>query len=213
VGVIALVLAGTVVYYVGLAIQQRVADMRNPAAQEARARRLLGTGVLPEGYPAVIAVSVPFVLDVVLLSDRGSDPSARSSLGQHGFLYTRAGLVLPTDRDELREVVDGQRRHAPILMREHIAIDGAVLRRGRLSAAGAAVSYAVQRGEFKYGRLAHQGLHTLLLIECPSDAGVRMGVWYASETADTGPSPHDLAGSPGDEAALHAFLEHFRLCE
>jgi membrane protease YdiL (CAAX protease family) len=208
-----LVLAGGAVFTLGRSMRQWQADLKDPAAQEARARRLLGTTELPEGYPAVMSASVPYVFEVVLLAELRSGAGGRSRLGQHGFLYTKTPWSQPGDGGELREVIDGRRRQARLLMQEHIAVDGSVLSHGHLSAAGASITYAVQRGEFGYAWLVHSGLHALLLIECPSDTSARVGVWFTSETAGTQASPPALAGSPADEAALHTFLDHFRFCD
>jgi membrane protease YdiL (CAAX protease family) len=210
--VFALVLGGGAVYYLGRSMRQWQADWNDPAVQEAKARRLLGTAELPEGYPAVSSVSIPHLFEQVLLSDLRWE-GGRPSLGRHGFLYTKTPWSQPGDREELRGVVDGRGRQAGILTREQIAVDGSVLRRGQFSAAGASVTYAVERGEFSYGRLVHSGLHALLLIECPSDTSARVGVWFTSETAGTEASPPHLAGSPADEAALRTFLDHFRFCD
>jgi hypothetical protein len=37
---------------------------------------------------------------------------------------------------------------------------------------------------------------------------MRMGIWFGPE----GASREDLTGTPADEAALQAFLSHFRPC-
>jgi len=207
-----LILAGIVVYYADRSIKQWVSEARDPAAREAKAKRLLGAAELPEGYAAVASASVPYLFDVVLLSDSRPRAGGRPLLGEQGFLYTRMRWAQPADREELREVVDGRRGQARLLSQQQIAVHGSVLRRGHLTTAGASVTYTVERGEFSYTSFSHSGLHALLLIECAADPGARIGVWFTPEGAGSEVSPPGLEGSPADDAALSAFLDHFRFC-
>ncbi len=70
----------------------------------------------------------------------------------------------------------------------------------------------------------YPGLATMMLVDCPADDRVRVALWFtrdphpdqpvgaSGEAGSDRAGLADLTGTPGDPAALTAFLDRFRLC-
>src|SRR5215813_3669824 len=68
--VIGVAAVGTVAFYGYRKAKQFTEEMKNPAAREAKVKSILHAETLPPGYYAVIGMSVPFVMDMAMLSDK-----------------------------------------------------------------------------------------------------------------------------------------------
>src|SRR5262245_24119171 len=70
--------------------KQFEAELKDPQARTAKVQKILGTSHLPEGYYGVIGMSVPFVMDMAMLSDEEPDfrdgRQRHGGLGQRGFI-------------------------------------------------------------------------------------------------------------------------------
>jgi hypothetical protein len=202
------------------------AELKDPDARAAKVRRVLGAATLPEGYHPVLAMSVPFVMEMAMLSDvepdfRGGGPR-HGSLGQRGFVYVRT-LSAGNDRQQLRDYFEGRSDDAEVLRRNNIHLDrrGEVLRRGAVDQPdGMKVMYLAQRGELEMSSSRTQGITTIMLLDCQGDTRQRFGIWFGPEPpallgkgGEGGSvSAADLLGTPADEDAIRAFMGHFRLC-
>lgn len=206
-------------------------EIKDPAAREAKAQEILGYDELPEGYHAGISLSVPFVMDLVMLGDRalpaGDDEWGRvhdedDLFDERGFLYFKvrsfgdAGVEM---RDDLDYDFDAEERIAE----------------GEVEAGGATVRYHADLGTAHLDGDSQATVSAELEIEC-GDGFTRHGVWFtpappleADEAGEAGEevaadeagpevggrsasAPRDLTGTPADEAALREFLDHFRFC-
>lgn len=207
-----------------------VEDMEDPAARSERAREILGTEELPDDYHARLFVRVPWVLDVVILTDGPQDEAAgdldefapldAEHLGVHAFIYlaARRGVV---DGD-IESIFEGRRRGG----RSRVDLDAHFesrreLSRGSFEIAGGEASYVAHQGEIEiedHQRI--EGVYSLMRIDCPDDRKDRLAVWF-ERTAEGAPGGEDEApaiagaaavGSPADEEALRDFMGHFDLC-
>lgn len=206
-------------------VKQLEAEMKDPQARTAKVRRILGTDHLPEGYHAVMGMSVPFVMEMAMLSDVEPDfrdGRRRGGLGRRGFIYVRT-LSSGNDRQQLRDYFEGRTDDADVLRRNHIRIGrrGEVLRRGLIDMAeGEKLMYLAQRGELDMAESRAQGITTMMLLDCQGDTRQRFGIWFGPEPAalvgkgGAGESlaTADLAGTPADEDAIRDFMGHFSLC-
>ena len=65
--------------YLGVsAVKDYVEDMKDPTVRAAKAAELLGAKQLPEGYPAHLYLSVPWIIDMVLASDSEPPKTVKS---------------------------------------------------------------------------------------------------------------------------------------
>jgi hypothetical protein len=209
-------------------VKELEAEMKDPEARSASARRVLGAERLPEGYHAVIGMSVPLVMDMAMLSDRPPDAEGQSrGLGERGFIYVRT-LAPNQNQQEMRDYFEGRSDDADVLRRNNIRIhrEGAVLRRGVIDLAeDAKLMYMSQRGSMDMSHGSARGITTLMLLSCTGDSRQRMGIWFGPEPARTASPPAaerrrssvvseeiDLSGTPADESAIREFMAHFRLC-
>ena len=208
-------------------VKEFEAEMKDPEARAASARRVLGAERLPEGYHAVMGMSVPLVMDMALLSDTPPDASGNSrGLGERGFIYLRT-LAPNQNRQELRDYFEGRSDDADVLRRNNIRIhrEGEVLRRGVLDLApDTKLMYMSQRGALDMSQSRVHGITTVMLLDCTGDSRQRMGIWFGPDPRPSEPpagaSPAsslrsaeiDLTGTPADESAIKEFMAHFRLC-
>ncbi|HET8644170.1 MAG TPA: hypothetical protein VFO85_01700, partial [Vicinamibacteria bacterium] len=127
-------------------VKQLEADLKDPSARADKVKRVLGTDRLPPGYHAVMAMSVPLVMDMAMLSDVEPDFEGGrrrgSPLGQRGFFYVQT-LSPGNDKQELRDYFEGRSDDADVLRRNHVKLDrrGETLRRGTLPLDGGTLMY------------------------------------------------------------------------
>jgi hypothetical protein len=189
------------------------AEIKDPAAREAKAKSLLGFDELPEGYHPGISFSVPFMMDMVMLGDRelpaGEDMKrvhdGRDLFDERGFLYFKMrsfGNARQEFRNDMDYDFDAERKVAE----------------GEVEAGGATVHYTADVGTTHVSGESLRSVSAELEIEC-GDGYVRRAVWFTpvpGTEAEAGPEAEtaeaDLTGTPADEAALTDFLDHFRFC-
>jgi hypothetical protein len=200
-------------------------EMKDPEARAASVRRVLGAERLPEGYHAVMGMSIPLVMDMAMLSDTPPDFSGRRhGLGQRGFIYVRT-LAPGQNRAEMRDYFEGRTDDPEVLRRNNIRIhrEGEVLRRGVIDLSEELkLMYTSQRGALDMAESRAEGITTMMLLDCRGDTRQRIGIWFGPEPAragEEGPRPGsspalvpDLTGTPADESAIREFMAHFRLC-
>jgi hypothetical protein len=191
-------------------------EMKDPATREAKAKAVLGTERLPEGYHAMVSLSIPFVMDMAMLSDQAPREGGEiRGFGERGFMYFQ--MINPRyDEREMRDYFEGRTDDPSVLRRSGINVDvhaKEVLRRGVLEMDGYAVMYMAQRGGLHLDHGRTEGINAMMLVDCPEDGRLRMAIWFGPDP-DKGapPGSANLQGSPADEDALRAFMGHFRLC-
>jgi hypothetical protein len=221
VGCLALVLLAVVgvaaVGYFGYRkVKEFEAEMKDPEARTEKVQRALGADALPEGYHAVMAMSIPFVMDMAILSDEPPDAKGQAQGGgKRGFIYV-SSLAPGAKQQALRDYFEGRGAEPEELRQQGINLErGELLKRGTVDVAGQQVMYIAQRGSIntRHGGGGGHGITTTMLVECPGSDRQRMAFWFGPDPdPEAAPEKLDLAGTPGDEAALRAFMGHFRLC-
>jgi hypothetical protein len=189
-------------------VKQFGEEMKNPQAREAKAKSVLGAESLPQGYYAVVGMSIPFVMEMAILSDQEPGPDGQPrEMGERSFIYFSM-IGQGKDQQELREYFEGKREDAEVLRRANINVRSReILKRGVVDQPGYKILYLSQRGDVSVHGRRREGLTTTMMVQCPRDSRMRMGIWLGPD-----PGGEDLAGTPADEAAIGTFMGHFKPC-
>lgn len=193
--------------------KQLEAEMKDPQARAAKVREVLG-GDVPDGYYPVLALSVPFLMDMAMLGDHPPDEKgAPNKRMDRGFIYVKS-LGTGAQQDELKRYFEGKTDDAEALRQTNIRINAEeTIKRGVIDIPGQTTLYLAQRGNLAMNERHSQGLTTLVLIDCPQDTRQRLGIWFGPDPAPAEPVEQvDWSGSVADEAAVRDFIGHFKLC-
>ena len=194
-------------------------SLRDPESRAAASREVLGYRELPAGYHPMGGFSIPFVMEMAMLSDREPAPGEEiegpeQAFGRRGFVF----LVTRTSgrqEAELRAYFRGEREQAQFYQEiDRRFTGGEVVGRGRLSAGGAEeVLYVAERGRMELGDGPAPTVLARLLVECPEGSRLRAAMWFEPAPPAVGGGGESHRGTPADPAALQRFLDHFRLCD
>ena len=209
----ALVVGGLVFFGVRTA-RNIAADNQDPERRRERALEILGADEAPGGYYPAGVISVPFVIDMAVLSDLapGAEPWA-GEFGERGFYYVQARW----GGDDLRAFFDGETSEATALRDMGLELDlEENLERGDLDREDVAARWAAFRGSTKFGPGEQFGeIVTLIEFDCPGDERMRMGIWFGpaggSRSAYVADDDGAVDSVPGSEA-IAAFLEPIHPC-
>ncbi len=235
--VLGVLVIGGGIFMVGRLVRNVETDMKDPSRRDTRAREVLGVDRLPEGYNAVVALSVPLLADIAVLSDappkndaaggpgdgtagppaegsEGGGPRAeRQDLGDRGLIYIRF-RKFGQNMKEVEDYLSGKTNDPEALSRNHINLKvHEVLRRGVIEG-DPALMYLVQRGDVNFqGSDSGVRLVTMVLPRCSSGNRIPIALWYAPDVATAkADDPASLAGTVGDEAEIRKFMGQFKLC-
>ncbi len=198
------------------------AQLEDPAARAAKVLEVLGAERVPDGYHAVIALEIPFLMKMAILSDvpPRDDGDAEQWSNEGGF--EERGLIyfeMPSWGDEgqnLDDFLEGRTDDAEFLRRSSIDLQrGDVIGRGEVALPGAErARYVAQRGSIGGDRgEGAEGLTATVLVECAGDERIRLAIWFGPDP-DPEAAPEALAvgGTVADPEALAGFLGQFRFC-
>ncbi len=189
-------------------------ELGDPAARDRASRQILGYRELPEGYHPMGGFSVPFVMKMAMLSDREPAPGetvegAADAFDRRGFVFMKTRALGDRDR-KLREYFAGRRETSDFFHDVDLQFASSeVLGRGALDAAGGHVLWVAERGTMKLGGSTRDEVLARLLVECPDDGRLRVGMWFEPAPAEGSA----YGGTPADGEAIGRFLNHFRLCD
>lgn len=194
-------------YVQGKRFEEALAD---PEARAERSRDLLGYDELPAGYHPMGGFSIPFVMEMAMLSDREPAPGetvegADDAFRERGFVLmkTRAD---EGERRELDRFFAGERAETDFFAQTDLRFESSErLGRGVVPVPPARVEYLVERGRMKLGGVIREEVLARLLIRCPDDDRLRVALWFE-------PVPSGPAGGPADPEEIRRFLGHFELC-
>ena len=196
------------------------ATLKDPVARTDKVTGILGCEELPEGYYAMVGMSIPFVMDLAVLTDvEPVDGEEPHDIDERSFIYLEM-LSFGKQSQELRDYFEGKTDNASVLRQNNINIRvDEIIKRGTIDRPNGNLLYLVQRGSLDAFGTDLDGYTAMILIDCPGDRRTRMGFWSGPDpSADrTGASAEeltagDLAGSPADEQAIRDFLSGFELC-
>jgi hypothetical protein len=192
-------------------------DMANPVTRTEKVKKLLGAQTLPEGYNALMSLSVPLVMDTAILSTRALNvPANHPKNVDRTFMYFHLKSSTLNDVEQLTAYMEGRSEDASVLSRNNIYINTReILGRGVFQNEGRRIFYLTQRGELKSQQEnPGAGLTAVVLFECPGQTTVRTGMWMAPDPSPQAPLEQlDLKGTPGDPEAVKAFMSHFNPCQ
>ncbi len=200
-------------------------DMTDPESRTEKVLGVLGTDAVPDGYYPMIGLSIPFLMDMAILSDLPvKDDGEPQGFDKRGFIYI-AMISLGRQQKELRDFFAGRTESPDVLRRQRINLDiGERLANGKVERPDAEVLWVAHRGDVDVMGSRSEGITTLILIDCPQDRRMRMGIWFgpepaveaaveaaAASEAVAGTAP-DLTGTNADQEVITRFLAHMRPC-
>ena len=215
VGCFALVLAVAIVIFVvaqkaieiGRDIEQSV---KNP---EPKAMEVLSCESFPPDYHAQLAMSIPFLMDLVILSNEIRVAEGDVNMGGDGLIYMKL-LWGAKQNQELRDFFEGKTNDPRALRDANINLGTQeIITRGAFDLDDQRFLYLVQRGDIQTDHGDSEGLSTVFLVQCGSESKMRLGIRYGSDPTPAMPAEDlDLTGTVGDVEMLQTFLSHFRFC-
>jgi len=201
-----------IVGFIGFrSVSQFKKQLNDPQARAERVTEMLGVDALPEGYHPGLSLSIPFVFDMAMMTDRplsdeGETDDSMTSL----FLYFKFKMA----RGKFDSYADGSEDPMKMFNDPRFSFDaGEELTDGRLAVGEMEVAYRASRGEFDTGDVRAEGLVTTMVLRCPEDDRMRMVIWTAADPApEVSGEELDLSGTPGDPARISSFLSPLDLC-
>lgn len=202
---------GFIVYQWGKGLE---AGLKDPETRRDKVLEILGAEELPDGYHAMLGIRVPMLLETAILTDREAEQGEEvPELGERGLLYF-AMRNFGRDREDLNDFFSGRNDDPEILEKHQINVNlGERVANGRIDRDLGPILWVTHRGDMVSGqtRGRHEGLITLLQIDCPDDSYNRLGMWFGPEP-DGGSSSESVIGSVADPENVERFVAHFNFC-
>jgi len=191
-------------------------EMKDPVKREAKVKEVLHAETLPEGYHPVIAMTVPFVMKMAVLSDHAPETGGKSEGGfdKQGFFFMEM-LHVDKQKQEFDDYFAGKSQNLSFVKEQNSDIEvHERLGVGEGDFAGGKLRWVATRGSFsqrKEGTV--EGLVSTISVDCKDDDKTRIGVWFTQDPKpDAKEGDPALAGTPADPKAIEAFMGHFHLC-
>jgi hypothetical protein len=198
-------------------VKEITEELETPAGRERAVLRTLRAERLPEGYYPVIGVQIPFIMDMAILSDLPpveGEETDEQRFEERGFVYLKM-VTFGVQQQELQDFFEGRTDDPRVLRDNNIDLDiDEVVGRGEVERTDAEVLFVVHRGEVRaLGSRGDQGLVTTILIDCPDDERMRMGIWWGPDPDPEAPAEGlALEGTVGDAEEIERFLAPIRPC-
>ena len=193
---------------------------KDPKVREAKTREVLPYNELPAGYYPAGAMSIPFLMDFAILTDRSPPPAQGPRPGEfdeRSFIFMNM-RHLRDNREKMERYLRGE---APApedsgleQVERQLPDAKELIRRGpwRSAARPSSTRPAAARSPTRTATgTQEEGIVTMVLPECPDDR-LRFGIWIGPDRKPGSPRRGDYTGTPADPAAMQEFLGNFRLC-
>jgi hypothetical protein len=189
-------------------------EMKDPVAREAKVKDVLGTQDIPSGYYPVLGLSIPFVMEMAILSDIETLGSSGPAFKQRGFIYMNM-LGGTKQQQELRDFFEGKTTDSSMLRQQSIRVRaGDIIRRGEVQDKDRRMLYVAQRGTIEVRNAEVGGVTTMLMVACPNDTRTRLGIWFGPDPDPSAPvKSANFKGSPADEDQIRSFAGQFDFCK
>jgi hypothetical protein len=199
-------------------VRQMQRTMEDPVTRTAAAVETLGGTALPEGYHAMVALSVPFgVMETTMLTDREPDADGRlRRFGEHGFVYFET-MSVRDQAQKMRDFFAGTSDNPDEIFGDtSIRVnDREFIARGTIDAATGTLRWATYRGQVavQNQRDVAGGLTAMVMFECAGAERLRMGIWFGpDQNPDTPVDQADFTGTVADPAEIQRFMANFNVC-
>ena len=194
-------------------------SMTDPVARTEKAAEILGTDAFPENYHAMMAMEIPFLMKMALLSTEEPDENGQiNDMGEEGLFYFD---FIRLDSGELRPFFTGETDNPRALRDADINLDlDERLSNGQVASANGNILWVSHLGEIGFAaNQSDEGIATLFLVECDTDKRGRFGAWYGPlpEAALAEDAPRDLTtldytGTQADPSEVDSFLGRMTFC-
>lgn len=185
-----------------------------PEQRAERVKDVLGCREIPEGYFPAITISVPFLFQMAMLTDRPFDPKSKDHTvsDEKGLIYVKS--IRSKDERKLRDFIEGKADPSEMLGQGNIRLGKLTpVGRGSFEGAGGTLHWSSNVGNVQAHGNNINGLVNLVYVECPADSKFRLAVWYGPDpNAGKEPATPDYAGTLADESEIRAFMSQFSLC-
>ncbi len=219
VGLVALVIGGVIAATIGggMFVSNYVEELQDPTVRAERARQILGTDELPAGFEPQIFFRVPWLFDMVAISDGepaeldedGNAELEAKHLGRNAFIFISMRDMGDT-RADLEAVLAGEKQGLDNVEMDFRSREA--LGHGEVDAGAQHVRWAAHRGEYRDRHEDREGVYAVLVVDCPEEDGRVRFAFYWQQRTDPEGEAADLSGSPADEATIAGFVSHFNLC-
>ncbi len=211
-----LLVAGVVgVGYFGYRYARKTAEeMRDPVAREEKVKEVLGAHDIPAGYHPALGLSIPFVMEMAILSDREGIASGEPAFEHRGFIYMNM-MGAAKQQQELRDFFEGKSTESSILRQQSVRVRaGDIIRRAEIQDRERRILYVAERSTLELRTSEFVGVTTLLLVECHNDTRTRFGIWFGPDPDPSAPvKSANFTGSPADPDEIRSFVAHFDFCQ
>lgn len=213
------VMIGGIAFWGYRTVKNLEREMKDPAARLEKVKSVLGCTELPEGYHATMGLTIPYVMEMAIISDiePGADGSGESGrrkkvFGSRGFIYVKT--LRGRNDEKLDEYFEGKTDAADFLRPGRVDVEpGETLTRGSLERSPMKLRYVAQRGSIRVRRDRVDGVFAVMQMECPEETKLRLGIWFGPDPdPDSSAEDANLTGSPADPAAIDTFISHFSPC-
>ncbi len=199
-------------------LKEYAEGMKDPAARAERTLEVLGGDALPAGYHAQLYFSIPFVLEMALLTD-GTPVTEDDSEGLRDYQNLVFFLkVRKFDKsDDFDRYLDGKEDRPRIFDQIDVDFDfdtGEPIDRGSFEVGDQSLRWVAQTGNLDTDLADYDGILALAGVDCPKrDDRVRILAWFQRhDDLDLEALQTDRIGTPADGEALRGIASHFDVC-